>query len=255
MKSIIKMPLRGVRRLLAARRTVSASPPEVERAEEIFYIKNLRDGMTVFDVGANVGEMTLLFSRYVGTGSVHAFEPSQECFTRLAAVCDATKRRNVVLNRRALAKRPGTLRLHVYDEDHLGWNSLAERPLGNYGIHIPAPTIENVCATTVDVYCEENRIRRVDLLKIDVEGAEYQVLLGARRMLRQKAIRRVVFEFGQATFDMGNEPRQIELYLQEMGYRLRNIVPRDPVFPGRAGAATARFSMHVATPAKHFLDY
>ena len=46
----------------------SASPLEVERAELTFYINYLRPGMVVFDVGANVGELTLLFSRLIGGG-------------------------------------------------------------------------------------------------------------------------------------------------------------------------------------------
>src|SRR2546430_14134629 len=80
------------------------------------------------------------------------------------------------------------------------------------------------------------------------EGAEYQVLLGARCMLQEKRVRCGVFEFGATTFDMGNDPDAIEDYLTGLGYRLRNIVRRDPVFPGRTGAEAARFSMHVASP-------
>jgi hypothetical protein len=74
------------------------------------------------------------------------------------------------------------------------------------------------------------------------------VLLGAERALRAKRVRCLTFEFGQTTFDMGNSPDQIEAFLKGVGYDVRNLVAGDPVFPGREGAKTACYSMHVATP-------
>jgi FkbM family methyltransferase len=226
-----------------------ASFAEVERAERIFYLETLRDGMTVFDVGANVGELTLLFSRFVGAGGVvHAFEPCGQAFERLETVCRAASLRNVRLNRLAVAEDEGSLSLHVYDEDHMSWNTRALRPLEAYGIDVKPVAVEQVPATTLDLYCERNGVAEIDLLKIDVEGAEFQVLLGAQHMLRKKRVRCVTFEFGQTTFDMGNSPDRIESYLRDAGYELRNVVTGDPVFPGRRSAQTACYSMHVATP-------
>ncbi|MGB8509700.1 MAG: FkbM family methyltransferase [Pyrinomonadaceae bacterium] len=238
---------RGIRKNNSPR---AASFIEVERAERIFYLEYLREGMTVFDVGANVGELTLLFSRFVGAeGSVHAFEPGGTCYERLASVCRAASLRNVQLNRLALAEDETPVRLHVYDEDYLSWTSRALRPLESYGLDVKPQSIEEAQATTLDLYCERNGVAAIDLLKIDVEGAEFQVLVGARRMLRERRVRCLTFEFGQTTFDMGNSPEQIEAYLKEVGYELKNLVGGDPVFPGREGVQTALFSMHVATPA------
>lgn len=227
----------------------AASPAEVERAERIFYLEYLREGMTVFDVGANVGELTLLFSRCVGAaGSVHAFEPTGAGFERLETVCRAVLLRNVRLHRLALAEEEGSVRLHVYDDDYLSWTTQALRPLENYGINVKPRAVEEVAATTVDLYCERNGVAEIDLLKIDVEGAELQVLRGARRMLGARRVRCVTFEFGQTTFDMGNSPAQLEAYFKDAGYELRNLVAGDPVFPGGDDVQTALNSMHVATP-------
>jgi len=240
----------ALRRLFRARdASEPASFVEVERAERIFYLEYLREGMTVFDVGANVGELTLLFSRFVGAqGVVHAFEPGARAFERLESVCRAASLRNVRLNRLALAEEEETVSLHVYEDEYLGWTTRAERPLEDYGIDVKPPTIEEAPATTLDLYCERNGVGGIDLLKIDVEGAEFQVLVGARRMLHERRVRCVTFEFGQTTFDMGNSPEQVESYLKGAGYELRNVVGGDPVFPGRASAQTALYSMHVATP-------
>jgi FkbM family methyltransferase len=227
-----------------------ASFEEVERAERIFYLEYLREGMTVFDVGANVGELTLLFSRFVGAGGVvHAFEPCGQTFERLESVCRAASLRNVRLNRLALAEDENPVSLHVYEDDYMSWNTRARRPLEDYGIDIKPLAIEETAATTLDLYCERNEVEGIDLLKIDVEGAELQVLLGARRMLVERRVRCVTFEFGQTTFDMGNSPERIADYLHDAGYEVRNLVAGDPVFPGGASAQTASYSMHIATPA------
>jgi len=226
-----------------------AVPMDVEAAEQIFYIKYLREAMVVFDVGANVGELTLFFSRFVGQhGQVHAFEASSRTFARLKTVCESVNRKNITLYPIALAEKEGIVALHIYDDEHSGWNSLAERPLQNYGIDVRPVGTEQVPATTIDRFCQEHGISRIDLLKIDVEGAEYQVLQGARGMFANKKIQCCVFEFGQTTFDMGNQPDEIESYLKLLGYRLRNIVKGDPVFPGRTSVKSAQFSMHIAEP-------
>jgi FkbM family methyltransferase len=226
-----------------------ASPHEVEMREWTFYINYLRPGMIVFDVGAYIGELTLLFSRFVGEkGQVHAFEASYKNFEKLKIMCELAGRRNVILNHLALIDREGIVKLHMYDEKHRSWNSLATRPLQKYGLAVKPIGTEEVRATTIDIYCKKTGLSYIDLLKIDVEGAEYQVLLGARHMLESKAIHCCVFEFGKTTFDMGNNPHEIETYLRQFGYRLRNIVRGDPVFPGRSSAEMAQFSMHILMP-------
>lgn len=232
-----------------------AKPPEaaeyaeVERAEQIFYLNYLREGMTVFDVGANAGELTLLFSRFAAaSGIVHAFEPSRAAFERLEIVCRAANRRNVLLNHLALSDKKDLIRLHVYDDDFSSFNSQAARPLKDYGLNIEPVGIEKTHATTLDDYCEEKGIERIDLLKIDVEGAELQVMKGARKMLKSARVKCMTFEFGQTTFDMGNRPEEIEEFLAEMNYKVRSIVEGDPVFPGRESVEKAKFSMCVAAP-------
>lgn len=239
-----------IRRLINSRPSSSATFVEVERAERSFYLEYLRAGMTVFDVGANIGELTLMFSRFVDAdGWVYAFEPSGAAFERLELICTAASLKNVQLERVALAEQEGSVILHSYGDDYLSWTSQANRPLESYGINVSSVGSVEAPATTIDHYCERNHIASIDLLKVDVEGAELQVLLGARRMLEAAAIRCVTFEFGQTTFDMGNDPNDIEAYLSDVGYLLENLVESDPVFPGRESAQTACFSMHLATPA------
>jgi hypothetical protein len=147
-----------------------------------------------------------------------------------------------------MADRETELEFYQYDAAHLSWSTLAQRPLENYGVDVKPVSKIKVFGQTLDTYCEKNEIPQIDLLKIDVEGAEYQVMNGAQKLFSEKRIRCCIFEFGQTTFDMGNHPKQIEEFLKRHNYQLRNIIESDPVFPGRESAATARFSMHVAKP-------
>lgn len=219
---------------------------EVEREERAFYNSHIRDGMIVFDVGANVGKLTLLFSKLAGGGSVHAFEPTKAIFDELnAAVAAAT---NVTANRLALSDRPGTVDLYCYDGPFRAFNSMADRPLADYGVDAGPVRHEAVEATTLDAYCAAAKVTRIDLLKIDVEGAELQVLRGAQGMLAAKRIRCIAFEFGQATFDMGNSPGEIEQLFRDHDYRLSNLVKGARLFPGGGSARTAGFAMHLAEP-------
>lgn len=222
---------------------------KVQEQEEIFYCNYLKPGMTVFDVGAHVGKFTLLFMRCVGQeGQVHAFEASQSTFTKLTKAFQSESNPNFILNHKAVADKEGCLKIHVYDEKHSSWNSIANRPLSKYGINVQPSHIEEVESVTIDGYCQRHNISKIDLLKIDVEGAEYQVLLGARHMLESQRIGCCVFEFGATTFDMGNDPNKIEAYVEHMGYEIRNVVKGEPIFPGRENAAKARFSIHIVIP-------
>jgi FkbM family methyltransferase len=222
---------------------------ETEKAEQIFYIQYLQPGMVAFDVGANIGELTLLFSRFVAPqGQVHSFECSPNTFNRLNEIISNSNRTNIIANCVCLSEAIGTANFHIFDEDHAAWNTLANRPLQQYGINIKPIRSEYVPTTTIDAYCESHNIQQIDLLKVDVEGAEYQVLKGASRMMREHRIRCVIFEFGQTTFDMGNDPNKLAQLISRSGYKLRNLIKGEPIFPGGASAATAQFSMHICTP-------
>jgi FkbM family methyltransferase len=243
------------RRLFAALgiadRGLPAQSVEVERAELLFYIRNIEDGAVVFDVGANVGRLTILFAKLVGPhGQVHAFEPVHDNFTRLKTVCDASRSFNVRLNEVAITDSCAVVPLHVYDEEFASWSTLAERSiqLGSQKI-VPIKT-EDVPSTTIDVYCEQESIETIDLLKIDVEGAEYQVLRGAEGMLRRSKIKACTFEFGQTTTDMGVDPRELRQYLERFKYRIGNVVGRDPIFPVTKPDGNASFSVMYARAAQ-----
>src|SRR5260221_11513258 len=145
-------------------------PLQVEMHEHAFYLQHVHPGDIIFDVGANVGELTLLFSHFAGSkGQIHAFEPTPSTFQRLAATVRNFNRNNVKINNVAVNDKSGFVTFNVYEEAYASWNTMATRPLENYGVNIDAPNAIQVAAVTIDEYCYNENIKEISFLKIDVE--------------------------------------------------------------------------------------
>jgi FkbM family methyltransferase len=187
--------------------------------EKLAYLQLVKSGWTVFDVGANTGYYTILFSHLVGSkGHVHAFEPVPPTFNALSerlAVEGIFS--NVRSNSKAVCDVDGqSVELVLPGDDH-GQASLAIHASGSWKAKARTPfTVQSI---TLDKYAEANDVRGIDFLKIDVEGAELLVLRGARRILsrHRPLILLEFFEDWTRDFQYG-APDIIDL-LVEMGYR------------------------------------
>jgi len=139
----------------------------------------LREGMTLIDVGANEGLYTLFASRRVGPGGrVIALEPSTRELERLQANLEQNGLSNVTVVRAGAHREPGRALLQVSGFGHEGHNTL-----GALAHDAVAMGSEEVVLETLDRIAEREGLARVDLLKIDAEGAEAAVLDGAREIL------------------------------------------------------------------------
>lgn len=222
---------------------------DILKKEQIFYIEEIKEGDIVFDVGANIGELSLLFSRFVGkSGCVHAFEPTPYTYKKLVVLCDLFNCKNLKTNNLAVNNTSGYVTLNTYDEDHATWNSIAERPLADYGINISAPQPMQVQSISLDDYCDKNDIYSLDLLKIDVEGAELNVLEGAARLFEEKRVKLCVFEFGQTIYDMGHSSYDLDAFFSRYDYIVKNVNKAQKKFPFDNKKGVAHFSVHYAKP-------
>lgn len=157
----------------------SATFFKVEKAELAFCIQYFPFAMVSFDVSANIGKLSLLFSRFVTPSrQVQAYEAWSDNFKQLCAITGLTKRKNVQLNHLAVSDRVGTGKLRVDDSGHASRSTLAVGTLENYIINFCPLHVKDVEMTTIDLCCETHYIPRIDLLKIDVEGAVYHVIAG-----------------------------------------------------------------------------
>lgn len=177
----------------------------------------LKSGMTFMDVGAHVGQYTLLASTRVGlSGQVHSFEPDTETFACLKKNVVLNGFNNVQVNRKALGKENGTVEFYLSSLETMGSNSLKKPP------HYSGRTIQIEVQRLSD-YMEENGIQSLDVVKIDVEGAEYEMIDSSRDVFsRYKPA--IIIEFNRsAGSKFGRGLRDLDTLLQELDYRLFRI--------------------------------
>lgn len=200
-----------------------------ENPEKTAYLRLIKNGETVLDIGANTGYYTMLFSNIVGRrGHVHAFEPVAPTFDGLIKRYKAEGiYSNVTLNRLIVCRNDGEeWNIHLPGHDN-GQASLVVHKAGSWARSDGWKSF--TCETTsIDRYVYEMKPGRVDFVKIDVEGAELLVLEGARRTLASQKPK-ILFEFYyEWTRDFGYAAVDIIGLLTSLGYAhfyLDNLQP------------------------------
>lgn len=192
-----------------------------------------RRGDVAFDVGANRGLFTALLSNIVGrNGRVHAFEPSPATCDLLRATLAARARlpENVTVNVVATGGEDGAATLHTPQRDH-GQASLKTHDTGSWA-GVTAVQHAEVALIRLDSYVTAQRIARVDIVKMDIEGAELPALRGFADGLR--AFHPVVVSelCGAWTRAFGYEPSAVIGELTRAGYTAFHVVtPRGDLAP------------------------
>jgi FkbM family methyltransferase len=182
----------------------------------------------IFDVGANAGQYLHLILKYFGNDkiNIHCFEPGKSTFAELTN--NAPKSSMVKLNNVALSNICGEAQLY-YDEKRSGLASMTKRRLDHFNINFEQ--YETIKIETVDSYCLNNNINRINLLKIDVEGHELDVLNGANEMFKQKAIDIITFEFGGCNIDTRSFFQDFYYFFRNVEMRISRITPSGYLYP------------------------
>jgi FkbM family methyltransferase len=188
-----------------------------ELTESRLWERFSRQASVIFDVGANVGLYSILAGLNNSLAAVHAFEPTPELQSRLQANISLNGLQNIVVNTLAVGKQRGIAQLNYCygsDRSNEGMNYISDaKP--NASEVLPVRTI------SLDEYCQERQIERIDLLKVDVEGGEYDVLFGAKDLLDHKAIHYVFIELVEwAANRSSHSTLEIKRLLENAGYRL-----------------------------------
>jgi FkbM family methyltransferase len=171
----------------------------------------LRPGMTVLDSGANIGYYSLTAAPLVGDdGSVHAFEPTPGLARRISENARMNGFGNIRVNACAVADRVGTAVFHLSSEDSEA-NSL-------FAVEDACRHME-VPVTSLDAYVSAAGVSRVDVVKIDCEGAELKVLYGARGMLMGPEPPLLFLELNDQTLRQADTtPEALVAFLDEVGF-------------------------------------
>jgi len=184
-----------------------------EREETEWLMDALEPGMTIVDVGANVGYYSLLAARQVGPqGRVIAFEPSPYCCERLNRAVRDNQLDQLMIEPVALGDQPTNMDL----------------VLGHHALHSPSFLIAEgqgeerfrVPVTTLDAYLGTRAVSRIDLLKVDVEGFEPNVIRGAHRTLSDRRVRSIFCELNDYWLGLnGTTSAELDGMIQGYGFR------------------------------------
>jgi FkbM family methyltransferase len=187
----------------------------IDPNEFAFLDRFLQPGMTFLDAGANEGVYTVFAAQRLGAeGTVWAFEPSQREVQRLAGNLDLNNL-SVRIFPVALADQAGQVEMTLAGYGHEGQNTM-----GKVIYEIEEGGRETVPVVRLDDVVRENQLARLDLIKIDVEGAELRVIQGATATLsRHRPL--LLFEASDSALrQQGASREQLLHYLRTLEYEL-----------------------------------
>jgi len=181
----------------------------------------LKIGDTAIDIGANMGETLMNFSKIVqSNGNTHGFEPDSINYARCVENLKLNNLKNITLNKLGLGNAAGEFRIKVDTPTNRGGNRITDQNDENSEI---------IQVITLDQYVLDKNISKIDLIKIDVEGFEFNVLRGAEQTLSK--YNPVLFiELDNDNLKQQNASAKILIkFLAEKGYEITNADDDSPV--------------------------
>lgn len=164
----------------------------------------------IFDVGANIGEVTTTFTINYPEARVFAFEPVEQNYRQLERT--AARLKQVAAYNIGLGERSGTMRFDCTGDATTAFRVAADQT---------NEANPSVAMTTVDVFCERNGIETIDYLKIDTEGHDLKVLAGAKKMLFEQRIGFVIAECSMNPDNTLHVPFcELLAFMSPLGYRI-----------------------------------
>jgi FkbM family methyltransferase len=172
--------------------------------------KKIKKSKIGIDIGANIGITTMWMARHCE--KVYSFEPDLDNIKRFNENIEVNNISNVELVQQAVSNENGVATFHLFDS--YGHHSLDQNHIAKAKKSVQVKTI------TLDQFCEEKGIQEIDVLKIDVEGLEYDVLQGSCKKLQSNAIKMIIFEHSPILLDkQGKSKSEVIDYLTKNRYK------------------------------------
>ncbi|WP_135820882.1 FkbM family methyltransferase [Halostella litorea] len=183
----------------------------VNRGELEFYKSNIEPGMTIVDIGANIGYFTVVFASLVGNqGHVYAFEPVAESVDILNKNLSTNGHSNVTIEHAAVSDSGGETAIFG-NENQRGHSSILSP------VHENDEELGTVQTTTIDTYFTDTV---VDFMKIDAEGAEPRIISGAEDCLESHQPK-ILMELNPTLWE--SDPEDTIEYLSDIGYSFQQL--------------------------------
>ena len=171
---------------------------------------NVSKGDTVFDIGAHVGIFSIYAAELSDNGKVYAFEPFIENFKRLENHKKINQKENLFIYNKGVYSSEGLQTLHLSPDNNTGGHSIHLKNNGEKKIEIQ--TIR------LDDFCEKEKINQIDFLKMDCEGAEFEILKSNETILNK--VSKIVMECHP--YENNTVQSMIQL-LERNGFKVNSI--------------------------------
>lgn len=156
----------------------------------------------IIDVGAGIGDYSLLAGSGNKNNKVFSFEPSSKSYARLVENINLNKLSNIIASRKVISSKSEKL---YFEEEDISEIS-----------HInPKIMTTNRESISIDNLCKNNNISRIDLIKIDVEGAESLVLEGMKEILSKNLITSIIIELNSNSINFLSSNKQNYKFLSK----------------------------------------
>lgn len=180
------------------------------------------DPSVIIDAGANVGDYSLMVNKIAPECKIFALEPVEQTFKKL--VTNTNGKKNIIPVRKGLYNSNCSMEINLYPSDE--HSSIFE--LEGTGIKPGGRQIIELVKG--DDFIKQNQISVVDLLKLDVEGAEYDALTGFGESIEKGIIKTIQFEYGYINITTKRLLIDYYRYFEKKGYVVGKIFPKNVEF-------------------------
>jgi len=175
------------------------------------FIKMLEKNDTVIDIGANIGYVTLLFSKKCSDGKVISVEPSKKTFKTLSGHLSLNNTKNVIALNVGLGEKEKKEYLYQVNDHNTGMNRIS----ASSNTELPG---EEILIKSLDDLLNELKTGTINAIKLDVEGYEFNVLKGAHGTLKQFMPKLIIEVSDRNLREQGATPDQLFQFLLDLGY-------------------------------------
>ena len=171
-------------------------------------LKLAKPNMTFMDVGANIGAYTLTMAKHLTKGNVISFEPNPRTIKYLQRNIDLNGLKNI---------RIVDIGLSDKEEEVILYTSSLTTASINKGKN--TGETEKIKLTTLDLFCRENKIEQIDLIKIDIEGHEAKCLKGAEEIIDKSKQMVLIMEIDDNCKAVGLEKNELFHSITDRGFK------------------------------------
>lgn len=165
--------------------------------------EEIKPGMVVIDIGSNLGYYALLESRLVGnTGKVYAIEPVEENYEVLCRNIELNNYKNIETFKCAIGNKNEEMEFTLTNGSNWGTMMSMKNASDFYGRRMKKISKDkiNVNTITLDKFIEDNNIKKVDFIRMDVEGYETEIIKGMQKTLKNMPNLKLFIEFHYSHF-------------------------------------------------------